>query len=165
MGIVCLVSSFTMKRLLNTTIARERVTASQASTIAPAWLTRAVSFTSNPTSRNTSEFRTKATYSQNETTASRVEAVMPMRAPQFPDTIPATTQAMTPEKWSSSAMMKEPYATSAVSVISGSPLLSHLPGQTARARQLASSVSSIWSAFLSINSPFAYRCRMLPRCV
>ena len=65
----------------NTTAARPRVTATNAARITCQAAKRSPSFTSKPISRKTIELRANATYSQNDSTATRVDGDMPVRAP------------------------------------------------------------------------------------
>jgi hypothetical protein len=64
--------------------------------------------TSKPIKRKITELRAKARYSQNVATATRVEALMPVRAAKLPHSMPAVTVAITPEKWKCSAATNDP---------------------------------------------------------
>ena len=55
-------------------------------------------WTSRPMSKNTREFMTKARYSQNDSNATLVVALIPFFAPKLPTINPADAVAMTPDK-------------------------------------------------------------------
>ena len=64
------------------------------------------------------ELATKVMYSQKETTATLVEALIPYFAPKLPPNMPATRQAITPDECTRSAMRNEPKAAMVLRVIS-----------------------------------------------